>query len=198
MNIKFAVIAGVVTAVILIAVQFVPGCSPTVSLSPNVTGDNITRASTRNEIVQGELKKAEPISGKAKPHVELSREQMKLQEGELKTAKDSNLKDRQEVDRLNNAYTDLNARWYVSVGRWLTGFWHILIGVLILGLVLRIASMFVGGAPGTVLAAVSTGIFGVMSGGLVWIQSAFDNIWHRTQKHKLNSPTPEVDPATAN
>lgn len=184
---KSVVITAILAALLVLGVLLIPSCRRTIALAPNVTGDNITKSLTRNEVVQSELKKASPVAGKrATPHIQTSSEQMKLQAAELKDAKASNLKDREHVERLNAAYVALENQWYVKLGRWLTGLWRWLIAFLVLGVVLRIVSMFVGGAPGTVMSAASTGIFGVLTGGISWVQSLFDNAWFRSAKKAVS------------
>jgi hypothetical protein len=53
-----------------------------------------------------------------------------------------------------------------------------------LALVLRVVSMGATGPWGAAASFISTGIIGVLSGGLSLIQTAFDNLWFRKFKGK--------------
>ncbi|MCC6425128.1 MAG: hypothetical protein IT447_16765 [Phycisphaerales bacterium] len=74
-------------------------------------------------------------------------------------------------------------RLYHSIGatvqRWVVRFAWALGIAAVAALALRIVALNATGPWGAAASFVSTGIFGVMSGGLSLVQSVFDNLWFR-------------------
>jgi hypothetical protein len=156
------------------------GCPPENPLGTNATGDAITRADVRNKSVTQQVDLAKPHSdSEGKVHLDTASIDLKAQSSDLAEAKTALKVERENCAKTYDALTKLNTKWYVRWGRRIERICYLLIGVLGLGVVLRTASQFIVGPVGTAMAFASTGIFGVMSGGISLIQSGFDNLWFR-------------------
>ena len=94
------------------------------------------------------------------------------------------LDSQEQIKDLQASHAKMKDKWYVKLGSLIDSFfkWILIAGGL--AIVLRVASLLVKGPAGSVMAYASTGILGVLSGGISLIQAAADNVWARKVKPK--------------
>lgn len=147
------------------------------------TGNAIARAQAYNEIADKVADRgAKSSTGSQKHDFNLVRAILGDQAYTLADALANNARQAESFREIQAALESQRKEFdqlYNSWGAWLERlvrrilFWICVYFVIAFGL--RIASMFIGGPVGSVMALVSTGMFGP----LAWIQSAFDNAYFR-------------------
>lgn len=166
---------------LIVLTAMLAGCAAVKPTPIAATGSAITRADTRAEGVGRNM-----IA--IAPHVDEAGKPLVVSTAQLATGIRNDLKDAAQSNAKAAAdYAALQARYdkvYNSIGckieRAIKRFAWIIGGLFGLALVLRLVGFyFTGGVGGSIASFVSTGIFGLFSGGISWIQSLFDNLWFR-------------------
>lgn len=167
---------------LLLAAMFI-GCAAVHPSQTSETGNAISRIDARAQSIGDNTQRLRPLTQSSGlpilDAVGTDASRIRQDVVEAKHANDQAAKDYAEMaQKFDREYHKLGN----TVERVVVRFaWTIGIAAA-LALVLRVVALNAGGPWGAAASFVSTGIFGVLSGGLSLIQSVFDNLWFRKFK----------------
>lgn len=167
---------------VTLAVTFI-GCATVHPILTSETGNAISRIDARAESIGDNTQRLRPLTQSSGlpilDAVGTDASRIRQDAAEAKHANDQAAADHaalaQRYDREYHRLGNTIQRFVVRFA-WIIG----IAGVL--ALVLRVVALNAVGPWGAAASFVSTGIFGVLSGGLSLIQSVFDNLWFRKFK----------------
>lgn len=156
------------------------GCAPSHPPAAMVTGDAIARIDTRAQGIGDNVRRLRPHTDEAGgPLLDAVGTDAGRIRDDAAEAKASNEKAAAEHAELFRKFDRLYHSIGATIQRWVVRFIWVISIAGVVAFMLRIVALNAAGPWGAAASFVSTGVFGVLSGGLSLVQSVFDNLWFR-------------------